>query len=111
MEWTLAASLAAGAALWLSIRPPPSARLRDGGRGSVLPRWVQPVPQAMSVHQRGLAAASLAGAIVGYRDLNGPFPGRAALRKVPGLGPKAFEQAAGFLIERVRNVYLDVVKS
>ncbi|MFZ1912803.1 MAG: type II secretion system F family protein [Propionicimonas sp.] len=64
MEWTLAASVAAGAALWLSIRPPPSARLRDGGRGSVLPRWVQPVPQAMSVHQRGLAAASLAVAIV-----------------------------------------------
>lgn len=39
----------------------------------------------------------LADAIVAQRDANGPFPNRAALRKVKGLGPKAFEQAAGFL--------------
>ena len=35
--------------------------------------------------------------IVDYRDENGPFKSRARLKKVPGLGPKAFEQAAGFL--------------
>ncbi len=40
---------------------------------------------------------SLAGNIVAYRDDNGPFPSRKALSKVPRLGPKAFEQAAGFL--------------
>ncbi len=39
----------------------------------------------------------LAQAIVAYRDANGPFPTREALRKVPGLGPKTFQQAAGFL--------------
>ncbi|HEM46940.1 MAG TPA: S1 RNA-binding domain-containing protein, partial [Alphaproteobacteria bacterium] len=43
----------------------------------------------------------LAERVVAYRDANGPFPDRAALRRVPGLGPKAFEQAAGFL--RVRE--------
>jgi protein Tex len=43
----------------------------------------------------------LAEKIVEYRDQNGPFPDRAALRKVPGLGPKAFEQSAGFL--RIRE--------
>jgi uncharacterized protein len=39
----------------------------------------------------------LAGNIVSYRDENGPFKSRAQLKKVPRLGPKAFEQAAGFL--------------
>jgi uncharacterized protein len=39
----------------------------------------------------------LAGAIVAQRDAAGPFRGRQALRKVPRLGPKAFEQCAGFL--------------
>ncbi len=39
----------------------------------------------------------LARNIVKYRDENGPFASRAALKKVPRLGPKAFEQAAGFL--------------
>lgn len=43
----------------------------------------------------------LAHNIVEYRDANGPFPSRDALRKVPRLGPKAFEQCAGFL--RIRN--------
>ncbi|MGI4858827.1 MAG: Tex family protein [Janthinobacterium lividum] len=41
--------------------------------------------------------AVLARNIVDYRDANGPFPSRAALRKVPRLGDKTFEQAAGFL--------------
>ncbi|GHE02567.1 RNA-binding protein [Defluviimonas sp. 20V17] len=44
---------------------------------------------------------SLAEAIVQHRDAHGPFPARKALLKVPGLGPKAFEQCAGFL--RIRD--------
>ena len=35
--------------------------------------------------------------IVDYRDKQGPFKSREELTKVPGLGKKAFEQAAGFL--------------
>ncbi|MBR0162190.1 MAG: RNA-binding transcriptional accessory protein, partial [Oscillospiraceae bacterium] len=35
--------------------------------------------------------------IVSYREENGPFRSRAQLLKVPKLGPKAFEQCAGFL--------------
>jgi protein Tex len=44
----------------------------------------------------GLGLA-LAANIVAYRNENGPFKSRAELKKVPRLGPKAFEQAAGFL--------------
>ena len=40
---------------------------------------------------------ALAKNIVDYRDANGPFPNREAIRKVPRLGEKTFEQAAGFL--------------
>jgi len=40
---------------------------------------------------------TLAKNIVDYRNANGAFASRAALKKVPRLGPKAFEQAAGFL--------------
>ncbi len=43
----------------------------------------------------------LAANIVGHRSQHGAFAGRAALLKVPRLGPKAYEQAAGFL--RVRG--------
>ena len=39
----------------------------------------------------------LATNIVEYRQEHGPFPSRTALKKVPRLGAKAFEQAAGFL--------------
>ncbi|MDZ4392270.1 Tex family protein [Cypionkella sp.] len=39
----------------------------------------------------------LAEAIVSHRDANGPFATRRELLKVARLGPKAFEQAAGFL--------------
>ena len=42
-------------------------------------------------------SAKTAKAIVAHRDANGPFRSRAELRKVKGLGPKSFEQAAGFL--------------
>jgi protein Tex len=41
--------------------------------------------------------AGLAQNVVRYRDANGPFRSRKSLRDVPRLGPKAFEQCAGFL--------------
>jgi uncharacterized protein len=41
--------------------------------------------------------AGLAQSIVQHRDANGPFRSRKALKQVPRLGPKAFEQSAGFL--------------
>jgi uncharacterized protein len=41
--------------------------------------------------------AGLAQSIVQHRDENGPFKSRKALKDVPRLGPKAFEQCAGFL--------------
>ena len=41
--------------------------------------------------------AGLAANIVNFRDANGPFTSRNALKKVPRLGDKTFEQAAGFL--------------
>ncbi len=43
----------------------------------------------------------LAIAIVAHRNAAGPFPSRTALTEVPRLGPKAFEQSAGFL--RIRG--------
>ena len=45
--------------------------------------------------------ASLAKRIVAWRNENGAFKSRDDLKKVSGLGPKAFEQCAGFL--RIRN--------
>lgn len=51
-------------------------------------------------HVSGLTTG-LAQAIVAYRDENGPFRTREALLKVPRLGPKVFEQCAGFL--RIRD--------
>ena len=51
-------------------------------------------------HVAGLGP-SLAQNIVAWRDQNGAFPSRAALKKVAGLGPRAFEQCAGFL--RIRD--------
>ncbi len=51
---------------------------------------------ALLTRVAGLSAA-LAQNIVDYRDENGRFESRSALKKVPRLGPKAFEQCAGFL--------------
>ncbi|MER6926401.1 helix-hairpin-helix domain-containing protein, partial [Streptomyces spiralis] len=45
--------------------------------------------------------SGLAENIVAHRDANGPFRSRAELKKVPRLGPKAYEQCAGFL--RIRG--------
>ena len=51
---------------------------------------------ALLTHVSGLNKV-LASNIVVYRDKNGPFKSRTALKKVPRLGPKAFEQGVGFL--------------
>lgn len=45
--------------------------------------------------------ATIAANIVAYREANGPFKARTELKKVPRFGPKAYEQAAGFL--RIMN--------
>lgn len=45
--------------------------------------------------------ATIAENIVAYRDKNGPFTSRSQLKKVPRLGPKAYEMSAGFL--RIMN--------
>ncbi len=42
-------------------------------------------------------SSSISENIVAFRDANGPFTNRSQLKKVPRLGDKAFEQAAGFL--------------
>jgi uncharacterized protein len=55
---------------------------------------------ALLTHVAGVGP-KLAEHIVAHRDEHGPFPSRATLSDVPGLGPKTFEQAAGFL--RVRE--------
>ncbi len=47
-------------------------------------------------HVSGLSA-TLAENIISYRDEIGKFKSRTELKKVPRLGPKAFEQSAGFL--------------
>ncbi|MEW1654581.1 MULTISPECIES: Tex family protein [unclassified Streptomyces] len=46
-------------------------------------------------------SSSVADNIVAHRDGNGPFRSRKALKDVPRLGPKAYEQCAGFL--RIRG--------
>ena len=52
----------------------------------------------------GLTAAT-AKNIVTYREENGPFSGRSQLLKVPKLGPKAYQQCAGFLrVPESRNI-------
>jgi uncharacterized protein len=55
---------------------------------------------ALLTHVAGIGP-SLSQKIVAFRDEEGPFSNRSRLKKVSGLGPKAYEQAAGFL--RVRD--------
>ncbi len=55
---------------------------------------------ALLTHIAGIGP-KLASNIVAHRDANGQFKARTALRKVSGLGPKAFEQSAGFM--RIQN--------
>ena len=61
---------------------------------------VNTASEQLLAYVSGLGPA-LARNIVALRNEKGAFPGRKALLKVPRLGPKAFEQAAGFL--RIRN--------
>ena len=43
--------------------------------------------------------------VVAYREENGPFTARSQIKKVPKLGPKAFQQCAGFLrVPESKNV-------
>ena len=50
-------------------------------------------------------SAAVSKNIVQYREENGAFQSRAELKKVPKLGPKAFEQCAGFLrVSESKNV-------
>jgi len=75
------------------------ARALDGAVESVVNRVgvdANTASPALLTHVAGVGP-KLAESIVAYRDANGPFKSRSALRKVPGLGPKAFEQAAGFM--------------
>ena len=51
---------------------------------------------ALLEHIVGLTKTTAAN-VVAYRDENGKFTNRSQLKKVPRLGPKAFEQAVGFL--------------
>jgi uncharacterized protein len=62
---------------------------------------VNTASQELLTHVSGLGPV-LAKNIVEHRSEQGPFPSRDALKKVKRLGPKAYEQAAGFL--RVRGV-------
>lgn len=63
--------------------------------------------QALLARVSGLSA-SVAASIVRWRDANGPFSNRQQLLDVTGLGPKTFEQAAGFLRIRGGDNPLDV---
>jgi uncharacterized protein len=55
---------------------------------------------ALLTHIAGVGP-KLATHIVAHRDANGPFKSRIELHKISGLGPKAFEQSAGFM--RIRD--------
>ncbi len=61
---------------------------------------VNTASSALLSHVAGLSN-TIAQNIVTYRDENGRFDSRTALKKVPRLGPKAYEQCAGFL--RIMN--------
>ena len=61
---------------------------------------------ALLTHVAGVGP-KLASSIVAHRNANGVFRSRSDLRQVSGLGPKAFEQAAGFLRINAGNDPLD----
>ena len=75
----------------------------DAALGAVVEDCVNAVGVDANTASRSLLqqvsglTASTAKNIVAYREENGPFTSRAQLKKVPKLGPKAFEQCAGFL--------------
>ena len=75
----------------------------DAALGGVVEDCVNAVGVDVNTASRNLLQqvsglnATTAKNIVAYREENGPFTSRAQLKKVPKLGPKAFEQCAGFL--------------
>ena len=75
----------------------------DAALGAVVEDCVNAVGVDVNTASRSLLqqisglTATTAKNIVVYREENGPFTSRAQLKKVPKLGPKAFEQSAGFL--------------
>ncbi|MBR3972799.1 MAG: RNA-binding transcriptional accessory protein [Oscillospiraceae bacterium] len=75
----------------------------DAALGAVVEDCVNAVGVDVNTASRSLLqqvsglTATTAKNIVTYREENGPFTSRAQLKKVPKLGPKAFEQSAGFL--------------
>ena len=75
----------------------------DAALGAVVEDCVNAVGVDVNTASRSLLQqisglnATTAKNIVAYREENGPFTSRAQLKKVPKLGPKAFQQCAGFL--------------
>ena len=75
----------------------------DSALGAVVEDCVNAVGVDVNTASRSLLqqvsglTATTAKNIVAYREENGPFTSRTQLKKVPKLGPKAFEQSAGFL--------------
>ncbi len=75
----------------------------DGALGAVVEDCVNAVGVDVNTASRSLLEqvsglnATTAKNIVLYREENGAFTSRAQLKKVPKLGPKAFQQCAGFL--------------
>ena len=75
----------------------------DTALGAVVEACVNSVGVDVNTASRSLLQqisglnATTAKNIVAYREENGPFTSRSQLKKVPKLGPKAFQQCAGFL--------------
>ena len=75
----------------------------DSALGAVVEDCVNAVGVDVNTASRSLLQqvsglnATTAKNIVAYREENGPFTSRSQLKKVPKLGPKAFQQSAGFL--------------
>ena len=75
----------------------------DAALGGVVEDCVNAVGVDVNTASRSLLQqisglnATTAKNIVAYREENGPFANRSQLKKVPKLGPKAYEQSAGFL--------------
>ena len=75
----------------------------DSALGGVVEDCVNAVGVDVNTASRSLLQqvsglnATTAKNIVAYREENGPFSSRAQLKKVPKLGPKAYQQCAGFL--------------
>ena len=75
---------------------------------SIARRLQDPLAELVKIEPKAIASPSLlqrvsglnattARNIVTYREENGPFPTRSQIQKVPKLGPKAYQQCAGFL--------------